>query len=630
MQNKMKTISFLKRSLSASLLTLMLLSTQGVASATILFQDDTFADIDSDAIQIGANDAGAVNTSVRFGADTTASENGNITWNITTNSFAVDHTVDITGGLTTTGDTDFSAATQTRLRESSSPNTLAACTDLNEVIVNTTANRLEVCTTTGIAGVAVWTAPAPAVPTGAVNPATCSVGQLFFNTTSSSLQVCTATNTWNTAGPQNFEDVYAWDSDDTLTTSNGNFTLARGSGSFSVTGTGTTTLNQSSLTSTSTGGMTLSAGAASTISTSAGNLGVTSSAGDLNLSGGSASSTAINLTTSNAAGGITGSWGTGGLNFSSATGAFTISGAGASSVNATAGNLSLTTTTSGNVNLTSADNVNLTSGAGDDVSITSGDDVLLDDAQLSAPVQLTNTATGFAATLGGGGIIDNINSFTLTTNGNGASNVGVEDTGSNLQNIDSAGTVTDVQDALETIDARLGTALKKNEVLSFYPEYPDTVVFPDGTANVGTLRALYDDTNDEHYYNWTTNNAALQDIDLRFRFPLPDDFVDVNDFTFKYRTAANNNTSNAVDFQVYNATDETAGAPTLCGGSTGNFSNNVWTTGTITEATLETGCTGATALNAGDIIEVLVKLFDNSGAADAADAGLVTLGYDNQ
>ena len=542
---------------------LMLMNMAGTASAAILFQDDTFATIESDAIQIGSNDAGAANTSIKFGADAVSSENGNITWNISTDSFSIDHTVDVTGGLSATGQVDFSSADGVRLRESSSPNTLAACATLNEVIVNTSSNGIEVCTTTGIAGVAVWTAPSPAVPTGAANPGTCSVGQLFFNTTSSSLQVCTSTNTWNTAGPQNFEDIYAWDADDTLTTSGGDFTVATGGGDL---------IN-------------------------------TLGAGEFDITS------------------------TGLIDFNAATfdvdttGAATIDSNGASNFTTTAGTLTLSTVTSGAVNVTGADNVNLTSGSGDDITFTSGDDITFDDAQLTAAIQLTDTATGIAATYGTTGLIDALNSLTSTATGAGASNVGVEDAGGYF-------TGTNVETALQELGA---STAQNSEILTFHPQYPDTVVFRDGTSNNGTLSQDYDDTNDEAYYLWKTNNAALQDIELRFRFLLPEDFTDVNDFTYRFRTDSTTAGDNNLEYRVYNATDETAGNPTLCGSDITNTSAvaSTWTTGTITEATLETGCTGGTALNASDLVEVAVKFFDNNGVADAAYAGWLALSYDN-
>lgn len=258
-----------------------------------------------------------------------------------------------------------------------------------------------------------------------------------------------------------------------------------------------------------------------------------------------------------------------------------------------------------------------------DINLTAGDDILFDDAQLSAPIQLTDTATGIDATFGTTGIIDALNTLTTTTTGEGASNVGIEDAGTFF-------TGTDVEAALQELGTATTSGSAENEVLTFYPEYPDAVVFQDGSANRGRLDSDYDDTNDEHLYRWTTRQSSAQDIDLRFRFSLPDDFTDVNDFTFRYRTGTAVEASNDVEIGVYNATNETAGDPTLCGADAANNSADTWTTGTITEATLETGCTGGTALDSGDIIEVLVKLIDATSASSTfADIGFLTLDYDN-
>ncbi len=568
------------------------------ASAAILFQDDTFQTFDSPSIRLDNDGAGAANTSIQFGNDSTGSENGVVQWNISTNKFSVDHTIDITGGLTTTGATSFASATQFRLRESSNPTTSAACTNTGELIVNTTSSRIEICTATGSAGAATWVVlPAADATTldtldstqflrsdttdnytsgtltldagttldvnGAADyagstqflirsatsaPATCSEGELFYNSTSNVLFACTATNTWTAAGPVDFENVYAKDADQTLTTSAGNYTINAGAGTFAVTNT----------------------------------------AGVIDFD-----SATFTLDT---------------------TSTFSVDGVGASNVTTASGNLTLSTTTSGNVLATAAD----------DVSITAGDDVLFDDAQLSTAIQLTNTATAFNATLTAGGIIDNINSFALTTAGEGASNVGLE--ASSLTNVSPASNT--VQAALAALDAKVGAGASNNVDLTFYPEFPDSVIFRDGSTNLGTLETTYDDTNDEHYYRWTTTQSSTQDIDIKFRFPLPPDFTDVNNFTFKFRTGSTTEADNDVEVSVYNATDETATAPTLCGADTTN-GNTSWTTATITEATLETGCTGSTALSAGDIIEVDVKLLDNTGAEDFADIGIMALGYDN-
>lgn len=572
-------------------LSVFLFSFTGTASAAILFQDDTFADVESDAIKIGSNDAGAVNTAIQFGADSTGSENGNITWNIGTNTFGVDHSVAITGGLSATGDVNFSASTQTRVRESSSPETLAACSTIGEIIVDTGDQVLEVCTGTGIAGVATWGYPtAGAINSGASNPGTCVVGDLFFNTTSSTLEVCSAANTWETAGPTDFEQVYAKDADKTLTTGGTNFTIAAGAG--------TVNLNEAVLNTTSTGATTLDAG--------------------------SATADAIKLNASNAAGGITALWGTGGMNFSgpggilnfNATGAFNVSGTGGSTVQTTSGDLALKTNTSGSVVLTAT-------GAGKSITFA--------DVNVSTPIKFSNIATALDATFtAGDGILDAINSFTSTTAGKGASNVGVA---SGLTNI----TGSDVQAALASIDGQLGASSANNEDLTFHPQYPDAVIFRDGSSNNGTLVQDYDTTGADYgsvtdprqqYYGWTSNKATLQDIDVKTRFPLPPDFVTIGNLTLRYLTGTATAANNKVDVSISNATDLTAAAPTLCGTAPANTSVT-WGTATISSGTITTGCTGGTALGVGDIVEVDTKLYDITGGTTFARAGTLNLAYSN-
>lgn len=578
MQNKKHT--WLKKAINTLVLTMMVTSS-ATANAAILFQDDDFHDIASDAVLIDFDGAGANDTAVQFGNDAVASENGTINWNITTNTFEFDNSVEVTGDLSADGDVDFSASTQTRIREDADPNTNADCAVIGELIVDTTDEELQICTTPGTPGV--WApvvnvgdagtldgldstqflrsdtsdnftsgtlttdagttldvngdadfsgATRFAMAAGAADPGTCTEGDMFYNTTTNELRICTATDTWATAGPQDFEDVYGTDADNTLTTSNGDFNIATGTGEFDVTSTGLIDFNADSFDIDLTGGFAVNAGAASNVTTSAGAL----------------------------------------------------------TLEATA----------------------------DDVNVTAGDDIVFDDAQLTAPVTLTEADTAIDATFSTTGIIDALNSLASTATGEGASNVGIEDAGGYY-------TGADVEAALQELGAVSGSNAPNNEVLAFYPEYPDAVIFQDGSDNKGKLEALYDDTNSEHYYTWTTKQNSAQDIDIRFRFPLPADFLDVNDFTYQYRTGSTVEADNDVEITVENVTDSAT-----CGSDTTNGSANVWATGTITEATLEAGCTGGSALDAGDIIEIAVKLIDaTSAAATFADIGILSLGYDN-
>ncbi|MFN7160980.1 MAG: hypothetical protein ACK4NC_05255 [Candidatus Gracilibacteria bacterium] len=554
------------------------------ASAAIIFQNDTFFIMESPNLQLDALGTGAQNTSIKFGNDSTASENGNITWDITNDKFLIDHTVDITGGLSATGSVNFSGASQTRIRESANPTTSAACTTLNELIVNTTSNRIEICTATGIAGAATWgTLPAGdastlggltasqflrsdtstsytsgtlttdagttldvngvadlsgatrlALPSGAANPGTCIVGDAFYNTTSNTLQLCTATNTFSTAGPQDFESVFAKDADKTLTTGNQAFSIAAG-----------------------TGNLTFNSGAFSSTSSDNSNL---------TLTGNSASNLAMSIAATNAGAG------------------------------------------QGNVAITAEDQVSISSS--------------------------TWNITGAGVASGLTGITS-----TGTVNFSGTSSQRMREVAS----ITAAACTTVNEIALDTTTKAIyictatgtpGTWKRSSGAASNLrkdPEYPDQIIFKDGTNNNGTLSADYDSASNvnEHYYDWSSTKGVLQDIEVRFRMTLPADYKTTGAFTFRYKTGLNAATNNAVDFSILNATDLTTGAPTSCGTSTGNFSNNAWATGTIAAATITTGCTGSTALDAGDVVEIRAKLFDNSTASSLAQVGYVNLAYTN-
>jgi len=115
------------------------------------------------------------------------------------------------------------------------------------------------------------------IPQGAADPGTCAVGQQFYNTTSNQLKLCTAVNTWSVAGPQNFEAVYGYDADKILTTANGAFTIAAGTGAVNVNSTtGGINLNNNVngdvniATGTSTGTVTLGGTGAQTIAVGSG------------------------------------------------------------------------------------------------------------------------------------------------------------------------------------------------------------------------------------------------------------------------------------------------------------------------------------------------------------------------
>lgn len=320
------------------------------------------------------------------------------------------------------------------------------------------------------------------------------------------------------------------------------------------------------------------------------------------------------------------------------------------------------------------------------ITFSSPANIIFDDAQLIGTIQLSDSATDWNGTFSTDGIVDNINSFTSTSNGQGASNVGVEDasnwftgteiesalneiealfgsTSSNIFNFTENNVLIDndpVYTALNRLDLKwgdlastangegaslvgiedaggyfsgtnveaalqeLGTSSGANfSNLTFFPEYPDTTVYPDGSNNQGTLESFYDDVQQTGYYEWTTNALiGTQDMDLRFSFPLPNDFSSTGDFTYDYRTGTTTEANNDVEVRLYNLTDSQECANDLTNGTA-----NTWATGTITAASIDTGCTGGTTLNAGDIVEVQIKLLDQLGASDFANSGKLIWNY---
>jgi len=803
----------------AGITTLLLVFTSfvGQASARILFQDDTTGVFESENMVIGSNDSGANNTSITLGADGTSSENGKINWNISTNTFEVDHTTAITGGLSATGQVNFSGAAGMRVREVADE-AAASCATVKEIVLDTTENKIYICTVIGTPGT--WTSASPA------------------------------------AG--DFETTYATDADKTLTTSNGAFTIAAGSGAVSVnstnaggvsinsnvngnvnlaagtsTGTvsigggsgsvaidsttwdittagvasgltglsssgtvsftggmsasgGTVNLNSSSNnavnigTGTSTGLVTIGGGsgtaaintsdwdinatgdmtgigavtmdglltgtAGATMSGAAVNVNASSnfatnintgtSTGAVSVGGGSntvaVDSTSWDISTAGVGSGFTGLTSTGTINFSGA-GAFRLrevagitnpgtacttvgelimdtvdqvlysctnagtdawqkvgSGSDAGTLdgidsasflrsdasdNYTSGTLTLdngtTLTVNGVANIgDNGDTVAIdssdwdisTTGAmtgisgitNDSIFTTSGGAVNVNASSNFATNINTGTSTG-AVSIGGNANTVAIDSSawdisaagaasgftTIGASGNVTTSGGTFCVGSTCLNETNAagdngatlvGTFDEfdnsasanVQDVLDDLDAKIGPNAPNADELTFYPEYPDIVVYKDGSSNQGTLVSDYDSGNSRQYYGWTSTKTALNDIDLRFRYELPADFAATGDLTMQLKTLTTDSADNKVDLVLRNDTDNAT-----CATSAANVSSvaNTWALVTVTAATINTGCAGGNTLAAGDIIEIQIK--DYAKSTGEADVGKIQLDYTN-
>lgn len=609
------TFTSLKRGIklatSLSLGVLMTLSSVGGAQARILFQDDSFSIDYSEGFIYNFDDTGDEDVTIQLGNDGT---DGSIIWDDLASelqigdgvgSVSVDSdTWDISAagvgsgfaGFDSTGTVNFSGSSQFRIREESFGGNFTnpgapACANDGELAVDTDTSDLYICTdnTTNT-----WTLVSAAagdflsaiaddtygdaagaqtltigdgtnadalvaaansvinlsgaaefrIPVGTANASgdACSTtGELYFNTANDEVLVCNGTN-FLTTGPQEFEDVYAADTDNTLDTDDGDFSINTGTGETDITS-GTFDINSADIDADITGGVDLEAG-----------------------------------------------------------GAISFDGVGASNFTTDSGDLTLSTTTSGDVAINSAD----------DVTITSGDDIIFDDAQLTGNVQLTDTATDFDAALPSDGIIDNINAFTSTANGEGASLVGIEDASGYF-------TATDVEGALDELGA---AADNENTVITLEPEYPNVVVFQDGTNNRGRLEADYDETNREQYYRWTTQRNAEHDIDLRVRYELPTDFNSTGDLTLRLLTDTTTVGDNSVAIIVR---DDTADATCHSDGQVVAAAAGTWETVTITAAEINAGCT----LTAGDIIEVQIKLAADNTSSGGAQVGTLEHDYTN-
>jgi len=656
--NNMKTYNAIRSKwmrLASGLMTAMFLTLSfvGQASAKILFEDDLYLNVQSEGLILDSNDNGVAggDITLQFGNDTT---DATMKYNDTTQDITIDtpgNDINFTDDtLTTTGEVRFQGASHTQIRQAAfaaySGGTAPDCKYVGEVALDTNTNAIYTCTVVGAPNGGTWVSADnnPADGTSAGNT-------LYWNgtawTESSALT--------NNAGTVTISNGTTFTANGVVNLGDGGDNVVINSNVWDVTGAGVV----SGLTGiTSTGAINFSGASSLSLASvvGPGNPG-TCAEGDLvynqstNLtyvctaantwtalaSGtqdfeavyGADADKSLSITDNLAVGFEIKQGANSYINLATTDGSELITLTPATTVT---GTLTANGTFDANGVVTLGDGgdtvsingttVGITStGIGNDITFTGADDLVFDDAQLTGIVQMTDTATDWAATFALDGIVDNINSFTLTTVGNGASNVGVYDTGANLENIDPTGTVTDLQDALETINGLIGSAADNVEDLTFYPEFPDSVVYPDGGSNKGTLESFHDNANDMNYYNWTSTNAALQDMNLRFQFPLPPDFAATGNFTFRYRTGTAVNTDNKVDIVLYNITDASS-----CGSSLANVNAGAWATGTITAATINGACAG---ISAGDIVRVDVIFYDNSGAADYADVGWVKWAYTN-
>jgi hypothetical protein len=158
-----------------------------------------------------------------------------------------------------------------------------------------------------------------------------------------------------------------------------------------------------------------------------------------------------------------------------------------------------------------------------------------------------------------------------------------------------------IDGTLNTITNIPATAIAPyDKQIRLSPEYDGAALKADGTANNGIMSTEYEDLgglSKHNYYNWLTNLAAPQDLDIKVRYQLPTDFVAFSaiPLTLTYRTADAVPANNSVDLTM---TDST-GAPVALSGASG-LAAAAWTDANIT-------FTGAPVFTPGSWIEITVK-----------------------
>jgi hypothetical protein len=121
-----------------------------------------------------------------------------------------------------------------------------------------------------------------------------------------------------------------------------------------------------------------------------------------------------------------------------------------------------------------------------------------------------------------------------------------------------------VASSLDALDVQVqdnADALSGDNVKSMLISMNDLTVTTDGTNNISDLFTDYDQANDRQFYILKTQQSSLQDLDLRFKVKLPEDFKDwtsSNDLRFSYRNTGSDNTDSRIDILVEDADGDAA------------------------------------------------------------------------
>ncbi len=194
---------------------------------------------------------------------------------------------------------------------------------------------------------------------------------------------------------------------------------------------------------------------------------------------------------------------------------------------------------------------------------------------------------------------------------------GTLDLGSGSNDDLTASDITDLTDAGATALHKHGGS--KTDF--FAPEYESADLHADGSNNTGTMVSDSEIVSNVvyNYYEWTSGEATKQDYDIIINLRVPDTFSSwqSNAITFFYKTGLTGTTNNAVSWEIY----EDGNASALM--SSGEMASSVadtWASDSATSSELS-------ALTAGNLYRIIIKLAANSTASAAAYAGKITVNY---
>ncbi len=121
-----------------------------------------------------------------------------------------------------------------------------------------------------------------------------------------------------------------------------------------------------------------------------------------------------------------------------------------------------------------------------------------------------------------------------------------------------------VANSIDALDQQVkdnASALTGNNVKSIPISMNDLTIGSDGSNNLADVYTDFDAANSHAYYILKTQQTSLQDLDLRLKVKLPDDFVDftsTNDLSFFFRNTGANNTDSKIDILVEDADGDDA------------------------------------------------------------------------